>query len=236
MRHDDLRGTKKGSEILANLVRYSMHEGHGVLWQNQGKDRIVYTVKMKTVVVESRMVAFEIFNEASAFNPVGEQPAIEMIDPTNQLFFKADDKKILFKADAGTFFVNNGLVFMPLPKQAFFPELRSNPRLTPNESLAVGLKKFSRGQGHQQYDLLCRNFSRGGFGLTLSYGNAHLFQKSQRLFVCSLGAQELPSPIEGAVAYIRKFHEEKENKILMGIFFNKVLSQRYYESLSPHFS
>ena len=188
MGHDDLRVSKKSSEILANFVRYSMHEGHGVLWQNKGKERIVYSVRMKTVLVDTRMVALEVNSEASAFQNSTQCSVVKDIDLSNRLYFKAEGKKILFKAEPGTFFINNGLVYMPVPDLAYFPELRANPRILPQEDLAVGLKKFTKGQGHQQYDLLCRNFSRGGFGLTLSYGNAHLFKKSQRLFVCSLGA------------------------------------------------
>lgn len=236
MGHNDLRATKKSSEILANCVRYSMHEGHGVLWQNCSKERLIYSVRMKTVLVDSRMIAFEVHCEKSAFQTQGDCPPVEKIDLSQRLYFKAEGKKILFKAEPGTYFINNGVIYMPVPDLAYFPELRTNSRLLPQEPLAVGLKKFSKGQGHQQYDLLCRNFSKGGFGLTLSYANAHLFKKSQRIFVCSLGAQELPSPIEGSIAYVRKFHEEKENKILMGIAFNKELSQRYYDSLSGFFS
>ncbi len=212
MNRDDLRITKKSSEIMANLVRYSMKEGHGVLWQNLSHGRHVFSVRLKNVIVENRMVAFELSQELSTSNGPNHCLNTDLLDPTDMLYFKGEGQSMLFKAEAGTFFANGDMIYVPIPKVAYFPELRANPRYAPKEDLAVGLRKFNRGQGHQQVDLQCRNFSRGGFGLTLSYVNAHLFKKSQRIFICSLGAQELPSPIEGAVAYIRKFHEEKEKR------------------------
>lgn len=233
---EDLRLSKKSSEILANLVRFSMKEGHGILWQNHGLERQVFPVKMTNVLVDGRMVAFGLLEDRSAYSSKDLMTSFDIIDPSRQLYFKSEEKGMLFKVEPGTFFVNNELIYLPIPTSAYFKEMRSNPRMFPKEEMAIGLRKFEKGHGHQQVHLQCRNFSRGGFGLTLSYGNAHLFKKSQRIFVSSLKGIELPAPIEGSVAYVRKFHEEKANKILMGISFKKELSQKYYEALSQHFS
>jgi hypothetical protein len=236
MTRDDLRITKKSSEIMANLVRYSMKEGHGFLWQNLKSGRHVYSVRLKNVIVENRMVAFEVSPELSSSSSAFHTSNTDLLDLSKMIYFKGEGQSMLFKCEPGSFFANGNMIYMPLPKVAYLPEFRANPRFSPKDDLAVGLRQFNKGQGHQQVDLQCRNFSRGGFGLTLSYGNAHLFKKSQRIFVCSLGAQELPSPIEGAVRFIRKFHEEKENKVLMGISFKKEMSQKYFEALSPFFN
>lgn len=118
---------------------------------------------------------------------------------------------------------------------AYFKEMRDNPRFEPKEPLAVALKKFVRGKGHSDLSLNCRNFSKGGFSLTLSYGNAHLFKKSEKVFIERVGNEELPLVLEGSIAYVRKFHEEKENKILMGVAFKKPLSDKLYNNIMNSF-
>ena len=231
----DLRMSRKSSEILANLVRLSMREGFGFLWQNFGSSRKVWPVQMKSVSVDTRLTELAIDFDGTSLVPHEVCFSLDDIDISKPLYFKGDEKEILFKTEEGSFFINDGHVYLPVPEIAFFKEMRVNPRFMPKEDLSVSLKKFVRGKGHSELSLRCRNFSKGGIGLTLSYGNAHLFKKAEKVYIERFAGIELPRVLEGSIAYVRKFHEEKENKILMGLSFKDELSDKMYDSLMSYF-
>lgn len=227
----DLRLSRKSSEILANLVRLSMREGYGFLWQNFGEKRKVWPVQLKSVSVDTRMAILSIDYDGTSLVPHEVCYSLDDIDISHPIYFKGDEKEILFKAEEGSFFINDSQIYLPVPSIAYFKEMRINPRFEPKDDLSVSLKKFVRGKGHSELNLNCRNFSKGGLGLTLSYGNAHLFKKSEKVFIERVGDKELPRVLEGSIAYVRKFHEEKENKILMGLSFKEELSDKMYDKL-----
>lgn len=212
-----------------------MREGYGFLWQNFEGHRKVWPIQLKNVDVDSRNIILTIdFNGSS---PVPKEVCfkVDEIDLGQGLYFKGDEKEILFKVEAGSFFINNNEIILPLPSSAYFKESRSNPRFMPKDPITFGVKKFVRGKGHTELNLNCRNLSKGGVGFTLSYGNAHIFKKNEKVFIERIGDMELPMVLEASIAYIRKFHEERENKILMGLSFKDELSEKTYTSLSSFF-
>ncbi len=230
-----LRISQKSSEILSNVIRIAMREGYGFLWQNFEDHRKVWPVQINNVDVDTRTIIMDVDFDGSSPVPKEVCYKLDEIDLSKGLYFKGDEKEILFKAEEGSFFINNSQIIVPVPSIAYFKESRSNPRFTPIEPLSLGVKKFIHGHGHTDLNLNCRNLSKGGIGFTLSYANAHMFKKNEKVFIERIGDFELPKSLEGSISYIRKFHEERENKILMGLSFKKELSEKMYSDVSSFF-
>lgn len=231
---NDLRLSKKSSEILSNLVRLSLRFGHGILWQNipRSKKRTIWPTILEKVDLENRMIILNLYPDANI--PIGEEPCLDFskVNITEPLYFKGSNREILFKVDEGDFFFHEGRLMVKIPLSAFFKENRGAPRLTPKELLSLGIHT---GRGGQSMNLGCKNFAPGGVGVTLSFSNAHLFKKGQRLLINRFGEYVLPKDLLAEVKYVRRYHEEKERKILMGLSYITPLKPQFYQKISDLF-
>ncbi|MCR9203669.1 MAG: hypothetical protein NXH75_03765 [Halobacteriovoraceae bacterium] len=228
---EELRLSKKSSEILSNFVRFSIKKGHGFLWQATGKmeKRKIWPVQLVKVDIDTRTIVFGLYPEASI--PSMEETKcldLEELDHAKELFFKGEERDILFKIQSGNFSTHRKLVLVTIPLSVFLKENRKAERFVPKESISLSVRTS---MGGPTLNLDCKNFGEGGFGLTLSYSNAHLFKRDQLIYIERIGDIVLPKDIGAQVSYVRKYHEERERKILMGVSYVQPLSQSVLRKL-----
>lgn len=231
---EELRLSKKSSEILSNFVRLSLKMSEGFLWQAspKGQKRIVWPVMIETVDIDTRTVVFTLSPNTSLPSDEEKSLDFEIIDHGKELFFKGHERGILFKIKQGQFSTHKNKILVSIPQSVYLKEYRKAERFVPKEDVSLAVKT---GIGGSTLNLRCKNFGEGGFGLTLSYNNAHLFRKGQHVFIERIGDIVLPKEIIAEIVYVRKYHEERERKILMGLRYVNPLSQSMLQKLTSLF-
>lgn len=220
---------------MSNFVRFSLKKGHGFLWQTtaKGEQRSIWPVQVVKVDIDTRTLVLGLYPEAS-LPSMNEKKCldIDLIDHGKELYFKGEERDILFKIPAGTYSTHRKLILVSIPLSVYLKENRKAERFIPKENLSLSVRPA---MGGPTLNLSCKNFGEGGFGLTLSYNNAHLFRKGQLVYIERIGDIVLPKDISAQIVYVRKYHEERERKILMGLSYLHPLSQNVLTKLASLF-
>jgi hypothetical protein len=153
------------------------------------------------------------------------------LDPSTDLYFKGDEKEILFKSEGGEFFIYEDQINIPIPQIAFFKEYRSHPRLDLEEPMSLAFKTLKENKDNFQILMDCHNIGRGGIGASIAAGHAHLFHKGDCLFLERMGDIRLKEPLEVQIVYKRQVKSDEKTSILVGLKFKEEISEDFLNSL-----
>lgn len=227
----EMRKSDKSSEILSFLVKCSLGLERVLIWQNIGEGRYGWSMRLMKVDLNTRSLAFEIDSENHINSQVKPQTSLNDVLGDRPLFIKGLDRDFLFKVEEGLFFIHENSLITPVPTFSFFPELRGEERYEPQGFSTLSLLKTVRQRGQVNFDLQLKNISPCGAGLHLSFANAHLLSKRDSVVITRLLDFDLPAHIEATIPYVRRYHYEKEKKILVGLKFAKRISESWWKQI-----
>jgi|GEM_PF-2555008 len=227
----DMRKSEKSSEVLSFLVKSSLGLERVLIWQNIGEERYGWSMRILKVDLNTRSLEFSIDPENHINNQVKSQGSLNDIMTDRPLFVKGLDREFLFKIEEGLFFIHENVLVTPVPGSSFFPEFRGEKRFEPQGFSTLSLLKNVRQRGQVNFDLQLKNISPSGVGLHLSFANAHLLSKKDKVTITRLLGFDLPAHIEATIPYVRRYHYEKEKKILVGLKFSKRISDTWWQQI-----
>lgn len=225
MTNTHLRACEKKGEILNGLVRLSIREGSGFLWQRASRNRKLWPIKVTGLDVNQKVLKVSV--DCDLEIPLEDSIIcldFEEIESDKDLYFKGNEKDILFKCHSGDFYIHDEIINMAIPSHVFFREYRKYPRLSPNGPLLLSLKTSNKGRDNINLTVECQNIGKGGIGASIAQAQGHLLDKGDSLYLEKVGSVSLAHALSLQVVYKRQTKKDDVSKVQMGLSFKDELS------------